>query len=271
MSDLTLPAARSERDELAGRTDVLDKVGVLRTLPDDVLANADMVAEFYATTREVIRQTVLRNKDEFDADGYVVLTRAEVSDRLSLTPDELGMPRTAPSMSLFPRRAVLRVGMLLRDSDVARRVRGMLLDVEQDSRLPMSEDEIVLHALQIQCRKIDALKAKIAGDAHKVAAFDELMESDGTYTFNAAAKVLGWGRNVMMRELRRLGVLQGNNLPYQRFEHHFKVVPQTYTNRKTGQTVPTATTYVRPAGVEFLRKKLAQSSLADPVREAVDA
>lgn len=137
--------------------------------------------------------------------------------------------------------------------------------------LPMSEDEIVLHALQIQNRKIEALSAKVAADAPKVEAFDELMEADGTYTMNAVAKVLGWGRNVMMRELRRLGVLQGNNLPYQRYEHHFKVVPQTYKNRKTGETVPTATTYVRPSGVEFLRKKLTESVLSPVVREAVDA
>ncbi len=137
--------------------------------------------------------------------------------------------------------------------------------------LPMTEDEIVLHALQIQNRKIEALTAKVAEQAPKVEAYDELMETDGTYSMNATAKVLGWGRNVMMRELRRLGVLQGNNLPYQRYEHHFKVVPQTYTNRKTGQTVPTATTFVRPAGVEFLRKKLTQSTLSTPIREAVDA
>ncbi|QCW22232.1 anti-repressor Ant [Gordonia phage ThankyouJordi] len=144
-------------------------------------------------------------------------------------------------------------------------------EAETTPALPMSEDEIVLHALQIQNRKIEVLTAKVAADAPKVEAFDELMESDGTYSMNATAKVLGWGRNVMMRELRRLGVLQGNNLPYQRYEHHFKVVPQTYKNRRTGETVPTATTFVRPAGVEFLRKKLTQSTLSAPVREAIDA
>lgn len=144
-------------------------------------------------------------------------------------------------------------------------------EAETTSAHPMSEDEIVLHALQIQNRKIEALTAKVAADAPKVEAFDELMEADGTYTMNAVAKVLGWGRNVMMRELRRLGVLQGNNLPYQRYEHHFKVVPQTYKNRKTGETIPTATTYVRPSGVEFLRKKLTESVLSPVVREAVDA
>lgn len=125
--------------------------------------------------------------------------------------------------------------------------------------LPMSEEEIVLHALTIQGRKIKELTAKVAEDAPKVEAFDELMESDGTYSMLAAAKILGWGRNVMMRDLRRMGILQGNRLPYQRYEHHFKVVPGTYVNRKTGETVPTATTFVRPSGLEFLRKKLNQA------------
>jgi hypothetical protein len=32
MSDLTLTTARADRDALAARTEVLDKVGVLRTL-----------------------------------------------------------------------------------------------------------------------------------------------------------------------------------------------------------------------------------------------
>ncbi|AMS02789.1 antirepressor KilAC domain-containing protein [Gordonia phage Yeezy] len=159
MQDLTLPAARTERDQLATRTDVLDKVGVLATLPDDMHANADQVATFYGTTREVIRQTVLRNKDEFDADGYRVLTRAEVSDKLSLTPDELGMPRTAPSMSLFPRRAVLRVGMLLRDSPIARRVRDYLLTVEEVAR--ESDDQILEKAFGILRTRNEQLAAEV--------------------------------------------------------------------------------------------------------------
>lgn len=125
--------------------------------------------------------------------------------------------------------------------------------------LPMSEDEIVLHALTIQGRKIKELTAKVAEDAPKVEAFDTLMESDGTYSMLAASKIIGWGRNVMMRDLRRMGILQGNRLPYQRYEHHFKVVPGTYVNRKSGETVPTATTFVRPSGLQFLRKKLNQA------------
>lgn len=123
----------------------------------------------------------------------------------------------------------------------------------------LSEDEIVHQALAITARRVESLTARVAVLEPKAEFYDELMEADGTYSFLAVSKMLGWGRNVMMRELRRAGVLQGNNLPYRRYEHHFKVVPQTYTNRKTGETVPTATTTVRPSGIDFLRKKLDHS------------
>lgn len=134
-------------------------------------------------------------------------------------------------------------------------------EAELAQPVALTEDEIVHQALQITARKVEALTVRVAELEPKAEFYDELMEADGTYSFLAVSKMLGWGRNVMMRELRRLGVLQGNNLPYRRFEHHFKVVPQTYTNRKTGETVPTATTTVRPSGIAFLRKKLEQSEI----------
>lgn len=97
---------------------------------------------------------------------------------------------------------------------------------------------------------------RIAELEPKAEFYDDLMEADGSYSMKATADILRWGRNVMMRELRRAGVLTGRNLPYQRYAHHFKVVPQTYTT-PTGETVATATTFVLPSGIEFLRKKLA--------------
>jgi phage regulator Rha-like protein len=125
--------------------------------------------------------------------------------------------------------------------------------------VPQSREERFALALADAAVMLTEKDERIAELEPKAEFFDELMEADGTYSFLAVSKMLGWGRNIMMRELRRGGVLQGNNLPYRRFEHHFKVVPQTYTNRKTGETVPTATTTVRPSGIAFLRKKLSRS------------
>lgn len=121
----------------------------------------------------------------------------------------------------------------------------------------LTEDEIVHQALQITARKVAELTERVAELEPKAEFYDEFMEADGTYSMLATSKMLGWGRNVMMRELRRDGVLTGSNLPYQRYAHHFKVVPGTYPHPNTGELIPTATTYVRPAGLEFLRKRLA--------------
>ncbi|MDN4521404.1 phage antirepressor KilAC domain-containing protein [Mycolicibacterium austroafricanum] len=123
----------------------------------------------------------------------------------------------------------------------------------------LTEDEIVHQALAITTRRVEALTAKVAELEPKAEFFDELMDADGCYTMQATANMIRWGRNVMMRELRRAGVLQGNNLPYRRYAHHFKVVPGTRTHPKTGELIPTATTHVLPSGVEFIRKRLANN------------
>ncbi|KRQ27122.1 hypothetical protein AOT93_26530 [Mycobacteroides sp. H110] len=117
-----------------------------------------------------------------------------------------------------------------------------------------------LRAAADQAERAELAEAKVAELEPKAEFYDELMDADGTYSFLAVSKMIGWGRNIMMAELRKSGVLQKNNLPYQRYEHHFKVTPQTFVNRKTGETVPTATTSVWPSGIEFIRKKLAQTS-----------
>ncbi|MFH5209222.1 phage antirepressor KilAC domain-containing protein [Antrihabitans sp. NCIMB 15449] len=132
--DITAPEARSQRDALTERTDVLDKVGVLRTLPDDLHVTTPMVAEFYAVDIDAVRQVVSRNREELDEDGYRVVSRSEFeSDIASLS----NLDPKVRSVALFPRRAVLRIGMLLRDSAVARQVRDYLLNVENLTPLDM--------------------------------------------------------------------------------------------------------------------------------------
>jgi DNA-damage-inducible protein D len=125
----------------------------------------------------------------------------------------------------------------------------------------LTDDEVIHRALTVSARRVAELTEKVAELEPKAEFYDELMDADGAYTWNATAKILGWGRNVMLRELRRCGVVQGNRLPYQRYAHHFKVVPGTYPHPTTGEQIPTATTHVLPSGIEFLRKKLAGSEV----------
>lgn len=129
-ADLTAPEARAERDALAHRTDVLDKVGVLRTLPDDLHVTTDMVASFYEVPIETIKTVVKRNREELDDDGLTVIDREDFALRFNLNPGRVS------AFMLYPRRAVLRIAMVLRDSPVARQVRDYLLDAERPAGIP---------------------------------------------------------------------------------------------------------------------------------------
>src|SRR5690606_28864914 len=137
LPDLTLATARAKRDALAGRVDVLDKVGVLRTLPDNFHATTDMVAQYYEVSIELIRRVVSDHRSELDDDGYRVVLRStferEVGSLSNLDP-------RSRQIALFPRRAILRVGMLLRESPVARRVRDALLNTYEEVTPQVSAD-----------------------------------------------------------------------------------------------------------------------------------
>jgi anti-repressor protein len=108
-------------------------------------------------------------------------------------------------------------------------------------------------------RQLADTSEQLEAVAPKAEAYDALMDASGLYSVQAAAKALGYGPNILYRDLRRMGILQGNNLPYQRYLHHFEVKLGSYKNR-AGEMVPTTTTMVRPAGLDFLRRKLAQSA-----------
>lgn len=124
------------------------------------------------------------------------------------------------------------------------------------SQVPTSLAEALEFAAARQ-RAIEAAEAKIAADAPKVEAYDALMDAEGYYSMEAAAKVLGIGRNTLFRRLRDLGILQrGSNLPYQRYAHHFAVTASSWTDPQ--DNVHTSyTTRVRPSGLDYLRKRLA--------------
>ncbi|MCH5645575.1 hypothetical protein [Gordonia sp. ABSL49_1] len=99
---------------------------MLATLPDDMHVMTESVAAFYGVPKETVRTLVRNNRDEIEADGYRVVTRSAFEESF-----QTKLPSSASTIALFPRRAVLRVGMLLRDSGVARQVRDYLLAVEE--------------------------------------------------------------------------------------------------------------------------------------------
>ncbi|TDC76217.1 restriction endonuclease [Streptomyces hainanensis] len=138
-----LLASRELRGRVLDRVDVLDKVKTLRLLPDGLHVTTRMVAEFYEVDREAVKKVVIRHRGELVESGLRVLEGLELQrfkrDNLSPNP---GLPQPRRSLTLYPRRAVLNVGMLLRDSVVARQVRSYLLDTEAVARVPAGGEPV---------------------------------------------------------------------------------------------------------------------------------
>lgn len=123
--------SRADRDRLVDRVEVLDKVKAIRLLPDGLHVTTDLVADYYEVHPDAVEACVRDNRTEVEGNGYRVLT----GDRLSAFKAECGYRSRAPRLGLFTRRALLNVGLLLRESEVAKQVRSLLLDVEADSSI----------------------------------------------------------------------------------------------------------------------------------------
>lgn len=131
------------RESVINRTEVLDRVKQLILLPNTEYATTRMVAEYYEVTTDVIGMIVMANNDEVVSDGYSTISGKELVSKINLeTKTETkrghylvdGIKIPYSKQGVFTRRAILRVGMLLRDSEVAKEVRTYLLNVEHDTQ-----------------------------------------------------------------------------------------------------------------------------------------
>lgn len=134
--ETALIESRALRDSVVGRTEVLDKVKAPALLPDGVHVTTQGVADYFAVHKDVIHKLRQRHTAELTENGLRTLRGSDLRrfevDNLSTS--NSGYPQGRAQLMLFTRRTVLNVAMLLRDSDIARRVRTYLLDAEEATR-----------------------------------------------------------------------------------------------------------------------------------------
>lgn len=152
---------KEEREALIGRVDVLQKVKDLLLLPGLEMATTKQVEQFYEVTHEAIRKVMSRHGDELQADGMHLEKYSEIKERITVsnvTLLENGVSKRGTYV--FPKRAILRVGMLLRDSLIAKEVREQLLNIEE-----MAAPTIVTAAIDHETKLHAAIgKALSEGD-----------------------------------------------------------------------------------------------------------
>ncbi|MFE9440537.1 restriction endonuclease [Streptomyces sp. NPDC006602] len=157
------------------RTDVLDRVKALSLLPDGMHVTTAMVAAFFEVGLKAIESLVLDHREELVASGYRVLTGSELTSFKEVS----GIQSRSRSLALYPRRAVLNIAMLLRDSEVARQVRVYLLDMEHVARTQPVENPDLTNELPLDDR-IDQRITHILGKT-VVPMFNALIETSSDH------------------------------------------------------------------------------------------
>ena len=217
---------RHLRDKNVSRFDVLEKVKDLLLISGTDYAVLSQVADYYEVGLEAIASLVKDNREELLEDGLINATGVETKEILGKFSKDFANQRgyfTCDGIKfnhrnnlLFTRRSILRVGMLLRDSVIAKEVRTQLLNIEEKT----SDDVKIQDITEEQSLMLAVGMAFASGDLNAFAtastnlvafknrhieqlqADNEKLESDN---MALAGDILEWSdRKKMSAGIRRL-------------------------------------------------------------------
>lgn len=170
---------REMRDKCVGRYEVLEKVKKLLLLPGTDLMSIDQVADYYEVSSQGIKNLYSQNREEIDGDGTKMLPRdfynGSTEKSTSVENKQTSVTYTFENgqivtinnrgLKAFSRRAVLRIGMLLQQSEIAREVRNQLLNIEEKTSTEIKTEDIE----EEQKLMLSVGMAVASGDANAVA------------------------------------------------------------------------------------------------------
>lgn len=173
MTEMELITNKKLREQNMDRIYVLNKVKTLMTVPKTDYVTSQMVANYYEVSCDTIRKIVMRHRGELVEDGVRCMSPEDfvkghdVTIQAGTNPgykhvifqNALAVDMPNRGMMIYPRRAVLRIGMLLRDSEIARAIRTALLDIEEEktSCVVDSRDDYLKTVIDRQQEQINTL------------------------------------------------------------------------------------------------------------------
>lgn len=130
MNELELLERKDLRMDFIERLEVLDKVKSIIFFMETQICTTEQVAEYFEVSKGTLDSLVKDNKLELVENGMVSLTGVD----LKSFKGDLGNPSSlkfASNLNIFNKRAILNVGLLLRDSIIAKKIRSILLDLSE--------------------------------------------------------------------------------------------------------------------------------------------
>lgn len=213
MNESELIESQELRNKCIEHYEILENVKALLLIKGTDTATLKQVANFYEVSEKTINSLVMNNRSEITEDGLMNLTGKETKAFLGNLSNEFANFRgyfTYDDMKfnnrnnlLFPRRAILRVGMLLRDSEIAKEIRTQLLNIEEKTSeeaktADISEEQKLMLSIGMAYASgnIDAiLKATTEYNAFQNRHIKELQENNEQLTSDNLAltgEILSW-------------------------------------------------------------------------------
>lgn len=173
MNDLILlesVSARNEKLSALTQDSALDYLNKAKSLVMAMwqgtgIATTEQMADYYDVPVETVKTVLLRNREEFESDGVREIKGKDLKALQNQGSDNLNLPEKTTRLNVWTPRAALRLGMLLRDSAIAKQVRTLLLDVamqvpKQNDRL--RELELVNENMRLEIQRMDRMSSMTA-------------------------------------------------------------------------------------------------------------
>lgn len=172
------------RDECVDRIEVLQKIKAFMLIPGYECMTLNQIADYYEVDTEVVRKCYKRNKEEIDSDGVkrivpndfrnlkgtlCPIKKFTQQNGKAVVEFEDGITFIVPNRgaATFPKRGVMRFGMLLRDSRVAQELRTQLLNIVEHAE--ESAPEILTQEIDEETRlQVSLGQAVMSGNTESI-------------------------------------------------------------------------------------------------------
>ena len=147
MNEIDLIENKELQDKLIEKIETLEKVKKLYLIPGTEYATTEQIAKFYDVELERIKKICVRHIDELKLDGMCIKNKTDFlkgqSQNLEILEEtsykvvfsdgqDSKITVTNRGIRIFTKRAILRIGMLLRGSDIAKEIRTQLLNLVEN-------------------------------------------------------------------------------------------------------------------------------------------
>ena len=148
---------------------ILESVKDILTIANTDLITVQMGADYFQVGLSTFEMVISNNRKELEENGYKTYKLKELKNMFE-NPSDLGI-ETFPNRgkALLTKRTLLNIGMLLRDSEIAKELRRRMLDVMHDAENGQGDIDTISNEIDEETRlKVDYVDAMMSGNLVKM-------------------------------------------------------------------------------------------------------